>query len=150
MNDERYPSLDLAYGWSAQSHQWIQSRLDHHEARKSRSLALAASIALGATALVEGRLFTSPWYLLAMAAFVLLSLVALLGDDGDTFRIIPISTMRAKAYMSHDEFMRSVLSTAQMNWDKNNSLLDRVAARADRVTYLLVAEIILFLGWVVF
>jgi hypothetical protein len=103
---------------------------------------------LGVVAVVEGKSYTSAWFILALAAFVVLSLVAVLGDGGGRFTIIPIGKMRAKSYLSHDAFMRIALATADEDWHANNALLNRLAKRADWVTYLLGAEIALFIGWI--
>lgn len=111
---ERWPSVDLAYGFVLPSYQWAQQRLDAVDSRIQTLQAFAASITVAApvfaAAIVTDIQFGSIWFVLALCAFGITVVAGAIARAWGTVQIIsPQRLYQAWLHLSEWEFKKNAV-----------------------------------------
>ena len=152
--ESQYPSVDLAYEFTKPSYDWMITRFEAINSKIQGLLTFAATITVVipiiAKAIFSDMNFSSPWFYLAMAAFVVLTITGIIGlRKGSISLLSPRILYDQYLHYSHWEFKQMVIYWAGEHFNENKKRIDKKAYYRDAMTILLLAEIIGICLWII-
>lgn len=154
MNNDKWPSVDVAFELVEPSYNWALNRLDATEKRihglQSLSATLTAAVPIAAEAVFESVTYANGWFIAALAAFGLLMVAGLitrfLGDvylpDFDNF-------LEKRLDNSPWEFKKDALHDAACHIEHNLTLVNRKWKAYGIMGFLLTIEVVCLCVWLV-
>jgi hypothetical protein len=149
-----WPGVPLAYDFVSLSYSWILQRLDAVDSRMQTLQAFAATITLGAPILAASVVkdvdFRSPWFALALVAFVAVVVTGAVARAwGSVTLITPKVLYDQWLGYSEWEFKKNAIYFAGQHFEANRSLVDRKGWAGLAMTALLLLEVASLLAWMV-
>ena len=148
-----WPGVHLAYDFVGSSYDWILQRLDAADSRIQTLQTFAASITLAAPILAASVIkdvdFRSPWFILALSAFITVVVVGAVARVSGSVKLINPQVFYGQwLHYSEWEFKKNAVYWAGQHFDANSSLVNNKAWVAFGMTALLLVEVGLLLAWV--
>jgi hypothetical protein len=150
-NEEKYPSVDLAYTLALASYELIQKRLDVIDTRLQTLIALIATVSLPIPAIAVAKNLTlnSEWFIAAVVAFVAAIVVGTIGRvTGHVKVILPITLYNEWLHFSEWEFKKNMIFFAGKHFEHNRALANRRGWITSVTALLFFIEGVLVALWV--
>lgn len=147
-----YPSVDLAYDFVKPSYDWMITRLETINGKIQELLTFSATITAALPVIVKATFsrlsFISPWFLGAIATFIILTVIGILrARMGSVSLPHPKALYDKYLHCSHWEFQQRVIYWAGEHFAKNKACIDKKALFRDIIAFGLLIEILCFVLW---
>ena len=152
--ESQYPSTDLAYDFVKPSYDWMVTRFEAINSKIQGLLAFAVTITAAlliiTKAIFSDIAFSSPWFYVAMTAFVFLVVTGIVGlRIGSIMLLSPKILYDKYLHYPHWKFKQRVIYWAGEHFNKNKNIIDKKACFRDTMTIFLLVEILCICLWIV-
>ena len=152
--ESQYPSVDLAYDFVKPSYDWMITRLEAINSKIQGLLMFSATITVAIPIIAKSTFdnisFSSIWFILAMAVFIYLVVIGILGMRmGSIVLPHPQIIYDKYLYCSHWEFKQRTIYWAGEHFQENKALISKKSSYRDMMTFSLLIELLLIVIWIV-
>lgn len=152
--EEQWPAVDAAYSFVLPSYQLLVGRFEAADTRLTSLLTLSSTLTLAAPLFAKSVQptisFRSPFFVFAMAVFLLAAIVGILGRVAGTLALPDPMIMYEKSlHCSEWEFKKNQIYFAGEHFDYNVQAVRKKGNVAICVTIMLLLEIVAFVIWII-
>lgn len=153
-NEEKYPSVTLAYELSHKSYDWAIERLNSADDKIDRLIVWIASMTLGFIALVgSGRKLSELsydwWFVTAMISFIAIICIGLYIRHHGSLILVSSNKMIKWVHESEWEFKKNRIYFAGEHFKKNIRLVKKKYMCTNVLIILFVFEIFCLIKWLI-
>lgn len=149
-----WPSVDIAYDLVERSYKVMLERLQSVDSRIQGLQTVVVTLTLAtpvfSAGIVRDISLLSPWFFAAIIAFLAAMICGVVGRASGYVTLVNPKVIYEKwLHFAEWEFKKNAIYWAGEHYEANASLVNRKGRFLTAMSLLFVAEILLFLGWIV-